>query len=330
MSRLPFKIGELLIDPPVLSAPMAGFTNYAYRRLLRELGGAGLIATEMVSARSFSILDSRGMDHPARLWGVESEPRPLAVQIWDNIPETLAETAHRLAHDYKVSLIDLNFGCPAPKIVSKSSSGSYLLKDPEKVGNLVAKVREAAAPVPVTAKIRLGLTADTINAIDVAQAVEGGGGAALTVHGRTTRQMYSGLADWDEIGRIKPFLQRIPLIGNGDIKTVEQALDRLDHWPVDGIMIGRGGFDHPWLFRQIQQALNGSPIYPDPTVEEQKELLLRLYHLVCERFGQEKTVVMMRRYACHFSKSKPGGRSFRARIGLVQTEEEFFSILKEF
>ena len=154
------------------SAPMAGYTHYAHRELLRMFGGVDLIFTEMVSARSFAELEKRGLDPPSRLWGIREESRPLAVQIWDNDPETLAALAHKLAFDFKVSSVDLNFGCPAKQIAGKSASGSYLLQFPDHIGDLVRRVADAARPVPVTAKIRLGRTRDTINAIDVAQAVE--------------------------------------------------------------------------------------------------------------------------------------------------------------
>ncbi|MDR2705937.1 MAG: tRNA-dihydrouridine synthase family protein, partial [Planctomycetaceae bacterium] len=176
----------------VYSAPMAGYTNYAHRELLRMFGGVDLIATEMVSARSFVELEMRGSELPSRLWGVRDEPRPLSVQIWDNNPDTLSQLAQRLALEFKVSVIDLNFGCPAKQIAGRSGSGSFLLQFPDRIGNIVRKVVEAARPVPVTAKIRLGRTRDTINAIDVAQSIEDAGAAGLTVHGRTASEMYHG------------------------------------------------------------------------------------------------------------------------------------------
>lgn len=320
-------IGNLVVTPPVLSAPMAGYTNYAHRELLRYLGGVGLIATEMVSARAFVCMGERGLGEPERLWGVQDEPRPLAVQIWDNCPETLEELAAKLAHELKVSVVDLNFGCPAPAIAKRSASGSYLLRDPDKVGQLVERVARTCAPTPCTAKIRLGLTDDTINATDVAQAVEGAGGAALTVHGRTARQMYTGVADWDEIAKIKAVLKRIPLIGNGDIKTAEEAVDRLNRYAVDGIMVGRAGLDRPWIFREIAQLIRGETPNPEPTLREQRDLLLRHFQLVKARFGSELGVSLMRKFAVRYSKGRPGGRNFRDKIGRVTTEEEFYEVV---
>ncbi len=219
----PFLIGDLLVDPPILQAPMAGFTNYAFRQIVREFGGAGLLATEMVNARGFVWLDEQEAEHPDRLWGVADEPRPLAVQIWDNDPATLAKVGARLAHEYQVSVVDINFGCPVRQVTQKAHSGSYLLSQPERMGEIIEQVVAACAPTPVTAKIRLGCTRDKINAIDVAQVVEGAGAAALTVHGRTAADMFRGSADWDLIAAIKPHLKRIPLIGNGDLDSAEQG-----------------------------------------------------------------------------------------------------------
>lgn len=323
------QIGQLTVDPPVISAPMAGFTNFAYREILRSFGGPGLITTEMVSARSFVYLERAGEDHPDRLWGVRDEPRPLSVQIWDNDPDTLAAFGKKLAEDYRVSVVDLNFGCPAKAIAQRVESGSYLLKDPERLGAIVENVVKACGKVPVTAKIRLGWTKDTINAVDIAQAVESAGGAALTVHGRTAKDMYSGNADWDEIAKIKPHLKKIPLIGNGDINSVETALHRLKNYPVDGIMIGRAGLVKPWMFRQISQALTGNPVDPEPTMFEQCELLLRHFDLLLKRFGPQIAVVLMQKYACNYSHGKPGARMFRSLICSSKTVENFLEIVRE-
>jgi len=327
-SPQPLKIGPLAIDPPVLQAPMAGYTNYAYRYLVRRLGGAGLLATEMVSARGFLEMDARRQELPDRLWGVGDEPRPLAVQIWDNDPAKLAAVARRLAEEFRVSLVDINFGCPVRNISERARSGSYLLRDPDLVGDIVARVAAACTPVPVTAKIRLGLTADSINAIDVAEAVEAAGAAALTVHGRTAEQMFRGSADWSEIARIKPRLKRIPLIGNGDLRTPRDVVAALRRWGVDGVMIGRAALSRPWLFGQCRAALAGEPIPPDPTPAQQRQLLLDHYRLVVERFGQEKGAVLMRRYACHYAQGRRGARAFRGRVSRVTTPEEFFEVVE--
>ncbi|MFN9247168.1 MAG: tRNA dihydrouridine synthase DusB [Planctomycetota bacterium] len=324
----PLQIGPLSIDPPVLQAPMAGYTNYAYRQIVREYGGVGLHATEMVNAKGFVWLDERA-EHPDRLWGVREEARPLAVQIWDNDPETMARVGGRLVEDFRVSIVDINFGCPVKQVTEKAHSGSYLLRFPERMGAIIERVVAACAPTPVTAKIRLGCTRDNINAIDVAQVVEGAGAAALTVHGRTAQDMFTGSADWERISAIKPYLKRIPLIGNGDLDSAEKVVAAFNRYDVDGIMIARASLGRPWLFSQVQAALRGEPIPLEPTLVEQRDCLLRHYRLVVERFGEEKGTQLMRKYACNYAQGRPGARMFRSLVAKVETEAEFLNLVRE-
>jgi tRNA-dihydrouridine synthase B len=324
----PLVIGPLVVDPPILQAPMAGFTNYAFRQIVREFGGAGLLATEMVCAKGFAWLDEHTAEHPDRLWGVKEEPRPLAVQMWDNDPETLAKVGARLAHEYKVSVVDINFGCPVRDVAQKAHSGSYLLREPERMGRIIERVVAACAPTPVTAKIRLGCSRDSINAIDVAQVVEGAGAAALTVHGRTAADMFRGEAEWERISEIKPHLARIPLIGNGDLNSAEKVVDAFRRYAVDGVMIARASLAKPWLFQQARAALRGEPIPPDPTAEEERELLLHHYELICQRFGEEKGTVLMRKYACCYAQGRAGAREFRSQVVKVSTPAEFRQIVE--
>jgi tRNA-dihydrouridine synthase B len=319
----PLRIGSLVVDPPVLQAPMAGFTNYAFRQIVREFGGAGLQATEMVHAKGFLWLEREEDELPDRLWGVLEEPRPLAVQIWDNDPATLAEVGAKLAHEFRVSVVDINFGCPVKQVTDKAHSGSYLLRFPARVGAIVERVVEACAPTPVTAKIRLGCTRDSINAIEVAKVVEQAGAAALTVHGRTAQDFFSGSADWQRISDIKPHLARIPLIGNGDLSSIEAVLTAFSRYDVDGVMIARAALNRPWLFRQVQAALAGEPIPPDPTLDDERRLLLHHYELVCRRFGEQKGSILMRKFACCYAQGRPGAREFRTRASHVSTPGEF-------
>jgi tRNA-dihydrouridine synthase B len=321
-------IGSLRIDPPVLQAPMAGYTSYAFRQIVREFGGVGLQATEMVNAKAFAWLDEHQCEHPDRLWGVKDEPRPIAVQIWDNDPETLAKVGSRLAHDYRVSVIDINFGCPVKRMTEKAQSGSYLLRSPERMGQIIERVVAACRPTPVTAKIRLGCTRDQINAIDVAQVVEAAGAAALTVHGRTAQDFFSGNADWDRIAAIKPHLRTIPLIGNGDLDSPAKVIEAFRRYGIDGVMIARASLGRPWLFRQIQAALRGEPVPPDPTIDEQVRMMLHHYELVYERFGERNGTLLMKKYACHYATGKPGASFFRARVSKVASRQEFLDVVE--
>jgi len=326
----PIWIGALKIDPPVLQAPMAGFTNYAFRQIVREFGGPGLLATEMVNAKGFVWRDREVGEHPDRLWGVKDEPRPLAVQIWDNDPPTLAEVGARLAHEYRVSVVDINFGCPVRQVTEKAHSGSYLLRFPERMGRIIQRVVEACRPTPVTAKIRLGCTRDQINAIDVAQVVEQAGAAALTVHGRTAQDYFKGHADWERISEIKPHLRRIPLIGNGDLDSPDKVLAAFANYDVDAVMIARASLSKPWLFAQAQAALRGEPIPPDPTLAEQRQLLLHHYELVCRRFGETKGTILMRKYACCYAQGRRGARDFRKHVANVSTPAEFHEVIQRY
>jgi len=320
----PLYIGNLLVDPPLLQAPMAGFTNYAFRQIVREFGGAGLQATEMVSARAFVWMDKKEEpEAPDRLWGVGDEPRPLAVQMWDNDPEVLAAVGQRLAREYKVSVVDINFGCPVKDVTQRAHSGSYLLRYPERVGRIVERVVEACRPTPVTAKMRLGCTRDTINAIEVATTIESAGAAALTVHGRTAQDFFKGHADWDRIAEIKPHLGRMPLIGNGDLSSPEAVVCAFDRYGVDGVMIARAALGRPWLFAQSAAALRGDPIPPAPTLEEERELLRYHYRLVCQRFGEDRGTVLMRKFACCYAQGRPGAREFRTHVARVSKAVEF-------
>lgn len=326
----PLRIGPLVIDPPLLQAPMAGFTNYAFRQIVRQFGGAGLLATEMISAQGFLAIDEQCQEFPDRLWGVSDEPRPLAVQIWDNDPETLAAVGARLAHEFKVSVVDINFGCPVKQVTVDAKSGSYLLRYPDRVGAIVERVVQACAPIPVTAKIRLGCTRDTVNAIDVARVVEAAGGAALTVHGRVASDFFKGSADWDKISAIKPHLKRIPLVGNGDLDTPQKVVDAFRRYNVDGVMIARAALGRPWLFRQAQSALRGEPIPLEPTLDEQRQLLLHHYRLVLERFGQRKGTVLMRKYACCYAQGRSGARLFRTHVSKAESPAAFLEIVERY
>jgi tRNA-dihydrouridine synthase B len=324
------RIGPLVVDPPVLQAPMAGFTNYAFRQMVREYGGVGLQATEMINAKGFLWIDREQGEYPDRLWGVKEEPRPLAVQIWDNDPETLAAVGARLAHELVVSVVDINFGCPVRQVTEKAHSGSYLLKYPPRMASIIERVVKACAPTPVTAKIRLGCTRDNINAIEVAKVVEGSGAAALTVHGRTAQDYFQGQADWDRIAAIKPHLKRIPLVGNGDLDTPDRVVDAFRRYRVDGVMIARAALGRPWLFGQVHAALKGQPVPPDPSLAEQRECMLRHYELVVQRFGEEKGTMLMRKYACTYAQGQRGARHFRTHMAEVRTRGDFHNAVQRY
>lgn len=326
----PLWIGNLKVDPPIFQAPMAGYTNFAFRQIVREYGGAGLQATEMVNARGFVWLDEHDCEHPDRLWGVKEEARPLAVQIWDNDPEIMAKVGVRLAQEYGVSVVDINFGCPVKQVTEKAHSGSYLLRDPERMYAIISRLVEVCHPTPVTAKIRLGCTRKTMNHIEIAKVVERAGASALTVHGRTAEDFFKGSADWNRIAEIKEHLEKIPLIGNGDLQTPEQVVHAFSHYKVDGVMIARAALGRPWLFAQAAAALAGKPIPPEPTLDEQRACMLRHYDLVVDRFGTQKGTMLMRKFACCYAQSKHGARHFRTHVVKVETQEQFYEVVEKY
>jgi tRNA-dihydrouridine synthase B len=323
----PLAIGPVLVDPPILQAPMAGYTNYAYRQVVREFGGAGLLATEMIAARSAIWLETNRGEHPDRLWGVRDEPRPLAVQMWDNDPDNLAAVGRRLAQDFRVSVVDLNFGCPVRQVTEKAHSGSWLLRDPDRVGTIVRRVVEACAGVPVTAKIRLGCSDSCRTALEVAQRIEEAGASCLTVHGRVAAQFFTGEADWEAIAAVKRSVSRMPVVGNGDIDSPETAVRRLRETGVDGVMIAREALARPWIFAQAAALLRDEPPPPDPTLAEQREIVLHHYDLVCRRFGVEQGTLLMRKFACSYAQGLPGARDFRGKVSRVTRREEFLQVM---
>ena len=325
----PLRIGPLTVDPPLLQAPMAGYTNFAYRQVVREFGGAGLLATEMIAARSAAWMETHRGEHPERLWGVRDEPRPLAVQMWDNDPDNLARVGRRLARDFRVSVVDLNFGCPVRQVTDKAHSGSWLLRDPDRVAAIVRRVVEACGDVPVTAKIRLGCSDTCRNAVEVAQRIEEAGAACLTVHGRVAAEFFQGTADWEAIAAVKRSVHRLPVVGNGDIDSAETAVRRLRESGVDGVMIAREALARPWIFAQAAALLRGAVPPPDPTLGEQRDLVLHHYDLVCRRFGVERGTLLMRKFACVYAQGLPGAREFRGRVSRVTARAEFLAAVRE-
>ena len=246
---------------------MAGFTNYAFRQIVREFGGAGCWRPKWSAPRVSSGWTSTKRSIPTGCGAWSTSRGRWPCKCGTTIPATLAKVGARLANEYKVSVVDINFGCPVRDVAQRAHSGSYLLKQPERMGAIIEQVVAACAPTPVTAKIRLGCSRDQINAIDIAQVVEGAGAAALTVHGRTAADMFRGSADWDRIAAIKPHLKRIPLIGNGDLDSPRKVVDAFRRYDVDGVMIARASLAKPWLFRQAAAALRGEPVPPDPTLD---------------------------------------------------------------
>ena len=321
---LALQLGPLRLETPVISAPVAGFTDLLFRAVLREFGGCGLIYTEMVSAGGWI----QGRIPPDRLNGVEGEPRPLGVQLWDREPEMIREAAARLA-DLDISIIDLNFGCPKKRIMGKQGAGAKLLRDPATIGAMVAAAVEGSGGIPVTAKIRLGPSADEITAIDVVRAAADNGAVAVTVHGRTAAQNYSQPCDVEAIGEVVA-ASPIPVIANGDIADAATARDTLERSGAAAVMVARTALSHPWVFREITAGLRREPIPPPPTIGEQIDQLRRHHASMVEQHGDPWGTVQMRKFACRYLTGVPGATDFRRAVSGARDSEHFREILDHF
>jgi len=323
MPPSPLRIGPLTLSTPVLAAPIAGFTDAIFRGVVRDFGGCGLLFTEMVWASGWV----HGTIAPERLDGTLTETRPLGVQLWDRDPTMITEAARRLA-DMRVSVIDLNFGCPKKRVMGRHAAGAALLRDPATVGRLVAAAVTGAGMVPVTAKIRLGPSIDARNAPDVARAAEANGAAAVTVHGRTADQHYGEPCHLERIAEVARAVS-IPVIANGDVRDAETAMHTMTVTGAAGVMVAREALTRPWVFREIAAALRGEPAPTPPQAAEQKATLIRHHTAMVARFGDVHGTVLMRKFACRYLAGNPGSRSFRDAIAKAENSAEFHAIVEQ-
>ncbi len=300
---------------------MAGITDFTYRMICKELG-AGLVFSEMVSAEAL-IRDHKRTRNMLRTNPAE---RPVVFQIFGSRPAAMAEAAAIVSRG-DVDFIDINMGCPVPKIL-KSGAGSALLRDINLATEIMAAVTEASK-VPVTVKIRLGWDAGSIVAVDLAKAAESSGVAAITVHARTKAQGFSGVADWSMIKRVKDSV-RTPVIGNGDVRSAEDAKRLQDETGCDGIMIGRAIQGYPWIFREAKQYLATGLIPPPPTLEEREYLMIRHLQESIAILGENVGVREMRKHLCWYTKGLSGGAEFRTRINYANTAEIMLSEIRDF
>ena len=314
------KIGTISIPRTAALAPMAGVADRAFRELCRDYGSAVSVG-EMVSAKGLCYGDRKS----GELLVLGEAERPGAVQLFGDDPDILAEAARR-ARAWRPDWIDLNMGCPAPKITG-SGAGSALMKDPEKAGRIVRAVADAV-PLPVTVKFRKGWDAAHVNAVEFARICEANGAAALTVHGRTREQMYQPGADWDIIRAVKAAVA-IPVIGNGDVTDAESAAAMYAATGCDLVMVGRAALGRPWVFRQIERYLADGTLLPDPPLEERMAVLLRHAELAIRYKGEGTAMREIRRHAFAYMKGVRGGADFRRRAGLVSSLEELRTLADE-
>lgn len=317
-----FKIGDIELKNQVVLAPMAGVCNAAFRLIVKEFG-AGLVCAEMVSDKAILFKNEKTMD----MLFIDEREKPLSLQIFGGGKETLVEAAKFVEKNTTADIIDINMGCPVPKII-KSDAGAKWLLDPEKIYEMVAAVVDAVDK-PVTVKMRMGWDDDHIFAIENARAIERAGGQAVSLHGRTRVQMYEGAANWDIIKDVKSAV-KIPVIGNGDVKTPEDAKRMLDITGCDGVMIGRAALGDPWMIYRTVHYLETGELMAQPTPEEKVKVCMlhadRLIKLKGERVG----IMEMRKHAAWYLKGLRGNANVRTAINECNTRAELESLLQEY
>ncbi|GMQ57883.1 tRNA dihydrouridine synthase DusB [Vallitalea sediminicola] len=309
------KIGNLELKNNVILAPMAGVTDLPYRILCKEKG-CGLVYTEMVSAKAI-YYDNK---NTKLLMRIDEKERPVAVQLFGADPDLMADMAKRITEENPhIDIIDINMGCPVPKVVN-NGEGSALMKKPELIGKIVRKVSEAIDK-PLTIKIRKGFDDSNINAVEVARIAEENGVSAIGVHGRTRVQYYSGKADWDIIKKVKESVS-IPVLGNGDVFTPEDAKRLIDETGCDGMLIGRGAQGNPWIFSRIIHFLETGEELPKPSATEIVDTIFRHLQMLSEYKGEYTAVREIRKHIGWYTKGLYGSSAIRKEINCIETMDE--------
>lgn len=316
----PLEIGSISIWPPIVLAPMSGVTNRTLRALYKPFG-FGLTVTEFVSSNALQYGARRTMDMIDQ-HGVE---RPVSTQLWGNDPAIMARAA-ALVRECGADIVDINFGCPAPK-VTKTEGGSACLRDVDRCEAIMRAV-VAAVDCPVTVKMRLGWTETDLVFIDVARRAQDVGVKAVTLHARTAKQFYKGSADWEQITALKRAID-IPVIGNGDLGDAREALAKMRASGVDGVMLGRATLGNPWLVGQLRALMEGREPDPYPAAPERLRFAVRHYHAMVEEWGEARAVPQMRKHLGYYLKGFPGASALRERLMRTLTAAETLRIVAE-
>jgi tRNA-dihydrouridine synthase B len=321
IKKQPLSIGAIKLESPVILAPMSGVTDMPFRKLVKSFG-AGLVVSEMIASQEML----RASDKTQKMATSCTGESPMAVQLAGTDPQIMAEAA-KMNEARGADIIDINMGCPVKKVV-KSFAGSALMRNEKLAGDIMRAVKEAVS-IPVTVKMRLGWDENSLNAINLAHMAQEIGLACVTIHGRTRNQMYSGHADWHAIAPIKQALD-IPVIGNGDLNTLNDVEQIIEQAGVDGVMIGRGAYGRPWFLRQVIDFLENGQKTPPPTLEEQCEIVLSHYDDMLEHYGEHVGVRHARKHIGWYCKGMTGAAEFRTRIMKLASPDEVRSLIRTF
>ena len=319
-----FKIGNIEIENPVVMAPMAGITKIylAFRRIIKEFG-AGLVYSEMVSDKALCYGNTKTIE----MLQIDENEHPVSIQLFGGEVATMVQAAKFIDEHSNCDIIDINMGCPVNKVL-KADAGSKLLLYPDKIYEIVKGIVENVSK-PVTVKIRSGFDHDHINAVEVAKLIEKAGASAIAIHGRTRSQMYEGKADWDIIRQVKEAVN-IPVIGNGDIRSVEDAKRMFEQTNVDAIMVGRAALGNPWLIKQIVESLKTGKILPEPTYQEKIAQCLAHGRRLMEIEPEKIAMFQMRGHAPWYIKGLKSSARVKNELSKIDTFEQLEHILKEY